>query len=135
MPEPSKYTYFLLRLPIAISMFGHGVVRMPKLEKFSNWMIGNMEKSFIPESLILPFSYVIPIAELLIGLFLILGLWTRQTLSAGMVLMSMLIFGSSSFENWDPISSQLIHAGYMGALLLLIHYDRFSLDVMMRRNH
>ena len=31
--------YLLARLPIAMSMFGHGLVRIPKLEKFSAGMV------------------------------------------------------------------------------------------------
>jgi thiosulfate dehydrogenase [quinone] large subunit len=124
----SKYTYFFIKLPVAVSMFGHGLVRLPKLRGFSNWMVQKMAASFIPETLVYPFGYVLPIAELLIGLFLIIGLFTRQTLQAGILVMAILIFGSSSTESWDAITPQLIHGGYMAALLLFIKHDQFSID-------
>jgi thiosulfate dehydrogenase [quinone] large subunit len=126
----SKYTYFFVKLPLAVSMLGHGLVRIPKLQTFSNWMVDKMAQSFIPEALILPFGYVLPIAEFIIGLFLIVGIFTRASLYAGLILMAMLVLGSSSTESWDGITPQLIHAGYMAGLLLLISYDRFSLDVI-----
>lgn len=112
-----KTFFFFLRLPIAVSLFGHGLVRLPKLETFSSWMVTTMEKSMIPNFLILPFSYVLPIAEALIGLSLLIGFQTKYTLFAGLALMSILIFGSSSIENWSAIESQLLHSFYLFGLV------------------
>lgn len=39
-----KTTYFFLRLPIALSIFGHGLVRLPKLQTFTEGMVKSMEK-------------------------------------------------------------------------------------------
>lgn len=112
-----KTMFFFLRLPIAVSLLGHGLVRIPKLATFSNWMVTTMAKSAIPELMILPFSYVLPIAEALIGLLLLIGFQTKNTLSAGLVLMSILILGSASVENWSAIESQLLHSVYLFGLL------------------
>lgn len=108
--------FFFLRLPMAVSLFGHGLVRFPKLETFSNWMVTSMEKSMIPEFLIVPFSYILPILEALIGISLLIGFQTKYTLFAGLVLMSILILGSSSIENWSAIESQLLHSVYLFGL-------------------
>lgn len=112
-----KTIFFFLRLPIAISLFGHGLVRLPKLEIFSNWMVTSMEKSAIPSFMIVPFSYILPIVELLIGLSLLIGFQTKYTLFTGLVLMSILILGSSSIENWSAIEAQLLHSAYLGGLV------------------
>ncbi len=119
-----KTIFFFLRLPIAISLFGHGLVRLPKLGTFSNWMVTSMEKSVIPDFLILPFSYVLPIAEFLIGLSLLIGFRTNYTIYSGMVLMSILIFGSCSVENWSAIEAQLLHTFYMFGLLWF--YEKYK---------
>ena len=111
-----KISYFFLRLPIAISLLGHGLVRLPKLSGFSNWMVTSMEKSFIPEILIIPFSYILPIAEFLIGVWLLTGLKSKEALFSGIVLMSILIFGSCSIENWSAIEAQLLHCFYFFGL-------------------
>ncbi|MBV6881653.1 DoxX family membrane protein [Epilithonimonas ginsengisoli] len=111
-----KTTYFFLRLPIAISLLGHGLVRLPKLATFSNWMVTSMEKSMIPDFLIVPFSYILPIAEFLIGLSLVIGFKTKYTIFSGLILMSILILGSSSIENWSAIESQLLHSVYLFGL-------------------
>ncbi len=111
-----KTAFFFLRLPVAISLLGHGLVRLPKLAGFSNWMVTTMEKSVIPAALIVPFSYLLPVAEALLGLALLVGFKIRQTLYASIALMSLLILGSCSIENWSAIESQLLHAFYLMAI-------------------
>lgn len=111
-----KTAFFFLRLPVAISLLGHGLVRLPKLAGFSNWMVTTMEKSVIPAALIVPFSYLLPVAEALLGLVLLLGFKIRLTLYASIALMSLLILGSCSIENWSAIEAQLLHAFYLMAI-------------------
>lgn len=112
-----KTIFFFLQLPVAVSLLGHGLVRLPKLQAFSEWMLKTMEKSAIPETLILPFSYFLPVAEAVTGLLLLINYKTRYTLYAGLTLMSILILGSSSVENWQAIESQLLHSLYLFGLL------------------
>jgi|SRR6218665_126571 len=119
-----KTNYFFLRLPIAISLLGHGLVRLPKLEMFSNWMVTSMEKSAIPSFLIVPFSYLLPILEFLIGLALLIGFQTKYTIYSGLILMSILILGSASIENWSAIEAQLLHSVYLGGLLWF--YEKYK---------
>lgn len=118
----NQLLYFFLRLPISVSLLGHGLVRLPKLSSFSNWMVETMEKSFIPKGLIIPFSYALPVSEAVIGLLLLIGFRTRYTIYAGLALMSILILGSSSIENWSAIEAQLLHSFYLIVLLFLHPY-------------
>ena len=111
-----KTAFFFLRLPVAISLLGHGLVRLPKLAGFSSWMVTTMDKSAIPPALIVPFSYFLPIAEALLGLALLVGFQIRLTLFASIALMSLLILGSCSIENWSAIEAQLLHAFYLMAI-------------------
>lgn len=124
----NKTAYLLFRLPMAMSLLGHGLVRLPKLHGFSNWMTTFMAKSYLPQSMIAGFSYVVPFVELITGVFLLIGLFTRQAIYASLLLMAFFIFGNTTIENWDPITSQLIHAIYLGGLLYLIQYNTFSID-------
>lgn len=112
-----KTIFFFLKLPISVSLLGHGLVRLPKLATFSNWMVTTMEKSIIPDFLIVPFGYVLPVAEFLIGLSLVIGFQTKYTIFSGLILMSILILGSSSVENWSAIESQLLHSFYLFGLV------------------
>lgn len=132
--ENKKISYVLVRLAVAMSMFGHGLVRLPKLEGFSNWMVGNFEKSFLPKAIVLPFSYILPFAEFIVGLLLLLGLFTRNTLVAGGVVIIVLIFGSSCIEEWSAIPSQLIHAAFFAYLLTHIDLNAFAFDKIRSNN-
>lgn len=135
MTSPQQLSFLLARLSVGMSMFGHGLVRLPKLHSFSNWMVGQFEKSMVPEIIVIPFSYILPIAELLIGIFLLIGLFTRQTLIAGGIVMIALIFGSSMIEEWGAIPSQLIHAAFFSILLSFEKsYSCFAVDSVLERN-
>lgn len=127
-------TFLILRLAIGASMFGHGLVRLPKLEKFSGWMVQSFEKSMLPPALVTPFSYALPIAEFLIGLTLILGLLTRPSLIAGGMVMVILILGTTLVENWEALPSQLIHAAFFAILLSYVaQYNGYALDNLIRK--
>lgn len=126
-------TYVLLRLGIGASLFGHGLVRLPKLNTFSNWMIGSFEKSMLPKILTIPFSYALPIAEFVIGLLLLLGLFTRQSAIAGGIVMIILILGTTLIENWEALPSQLIHLAFMALLLQFISSNSIAIDNLLKK--
>lgn len=129
-----KQSFLLARLAIGTSLFGHGLVRLPKLEKFSHGMAGQFQHSILPEPLVIAFGYALPFAEFVIGLLLLLGLFTRGALVAGAVLMILLIFGTTTIEQWDAIPSQLFHIVFLVGLLIYVdRYDSYSLDLVRRR--
>jgi len=135
MTSSQQISFLLARLAVGISMFGHGLVRLPKLQSFSHWMVGQFEKSMLPEIIVTPFSYILPIAELLVGIFLLIGLFTRQALVAGSLVMIALIFGSSMIEEWGAIPSQLIHAAFFSILLIFEKsYNSFAVDLILEKN-
>jgi thiosulfate dehydrogenase [quinone] large subunit len=121
-------TFLLLRLGIAISMFGHGLIRLPKLSTFSQWMVSSFEKSILPKALVIPFSYALPIAELTVGLLLLSGLFTKPALLFGSVVMLALLFGTAMIENWEAIPSQLLHLLFFAVLLQFIESNYWALD-------
>ena len=126
-------TYLLLRLAIGASMFGHGLVRLPKLTAFSNWMVSSFENSMLPKSLVLPFSYALPIAEFLIGFLLIFGLFTKPALVAGGIVMVVLVFGTTLIENWGALPAQLIHIAFFALLLHFLSTNSMALDGLIKR--
>jgi len=128
----NKTAFLLLRIAIGTSMFGHGLVRLPKLAGFSNWMVTSFEKSMLPQAIVTPFSYGLPIIEFLVGLLLILGLFTKQALVVGALTMIALIFGSSMIENWEAIPSQLIHIAFFAVLLHFIESNDWALDKKLK---
>src|SRR5690606_33339959 len=121
-------SYFLLRLAIAMSMLTHGLVRMPKLDAFATNMVQQFESSMIPENLVLVFGYFLPLAELIVGFLLLIGLFTKYATIGGALIMSMLIFGSGMIEQWGAMPSQLIHTLFFVLLLSYHQYDKYSAD-------
>ncbi|RAJ00430.1 thiosulfate dehydrogenase [quinone] large subunit [Chitinophaga skermanii] len=127
-------TFLLLRLAIGASMLGHGVVRLPKLAAFSNWMVTSFQQSMLPKALVLPFSYVLPIAEFLVGLLVVLGLFTKSALVAGGVVMILLIAGTTLIENWEALGSQLIHVAFFAILVQYVQTaNLYSLDQLFKK--
>lgn len=111
-------------MPVAISLLGHGLVRLPKLPAFSEWMVTTMEKSVIPAAIIVPFGYALPVLEAVVGLFLLINFKIKYTIYSALSLMSILIFGSCSIENWSAIESQLLHSFYLFGLFFF--YEEFK---------
>ena len=126
-------TYFILRIAIGFSAFGHGLVRLPKLDKFSAWMVTGFEKTMLPRALVLPFSYILPFAEFAVGLLLILGLFTKPAIYLGVTVMCMLILGTTLQENWDAIPSQLIHIAFLAVLFQFLSSNTKSLDHLIKK--
>lgn len=119
----NKLSFLFLRLGIGVSMFGHGAVRLPKINQFSAGMVEQFEKSLFPAWIVLPYSYLVPVAEFVIGMLLLPGLFTKQALVAGAILMLTLMLGTSFIENWNALPSQMIHLAYFAVLLAFVQYD------------
>jgi len=131
--KQNDFIYLLARLPLAWSMFGHGLVRIPKLSVFSSGMVKAFGHSILPASVVQAFGYALPFLELLIGLFVIMGLFTRQALLTGFLVMMALIFGSSMLEDWQNVFVQMMYALYFVLLMLFLSYNRYSLDYVMNK--
>lgn len=121
--------FLVARLAIGMSFFGHGAIRLPKLQQFSDGMVKEFADSPLPSILVLPFSYALPFLELVVGVLLIIGLFTKYAaLATGLILVS-LIFGSGMIENWGAVATQLTHTAFIVYLLSFVDTaNRFSVD-------
>jgi thiosulfate dehydrogenase (quinone) large subunit len=128
--KKQQYSYLLARLPIGLSFFGHGLIRIIKLPVFSSGMVKQFGKSPLSEGLVSAFAHALPFLELLTGLLLLLGLFTRFAAVIGIAIMLMLIFGSSVIEQWEAIFTQLFYSAYLVLLFNYSQYNRFSVDGM-----
>lgn len=124
-----KQSFLLTRLAIGTSLFGHGLVRLPKLDKFSHGMAAEFQHSILPQGLVLGFGYFLPFAEFGIGILTLLGLFTRPAAVAGSLLMIVLIFGTTTIENFGNIPTMFLHVLFFLAVLIYVdRYDYWSLD-------
>ena len=122
-----QLAYFLARLTLGINFFIHGLVRLPKMESFANGVTKGFENTMLPEILVLPVAYAIPIVELVLGLFLILGLVTKKTLTGAAVLIIFLIAGSAFKEDWGAVGTQMLYALYIFFLLFYQENERMAI--------
>ena len=127
-------SYIFLRLAAGASMFGHGLVRLPKLQSFSTWMAGTFQQSLLPEFLVRPFGYCLPFLEFVVGILLLSGLYTRAALWAGSLAMILLIFGTCMIENWEALPSQLIHQALFALLLQYEKSNGWALDRLLSKS-
>ena len=125
--------YLIARLSIGMSMFVHGLVRLPKLNGFGDWMVGSFKDSALPEALVRPFSYALPVLELAVGALLLLGLFTRLSIIAGSVIMLMLIFGSGMIEKWDAVFTQIVYGVIFAVLYNYLESNRYSVDRVLKK--
>jgi thiosulfate dehydrogenase [quinone] large subunit len=131
--KKEQITYLLARLPIGMSFFGHGLERLPKLAVFSHGMVTEFNKSILPLWLVTPFSYFLPFAELITGILLLLGLFTRFAAIFGVAIMLALIFGSSMIEQWNNVFTQIIYGAYLALLFYFAQYNSISIDGLTGR--
>jgi thiosulfate dehydrogenase [quinone] large subunit len=129
--------YLLVRLTIGISLFGHGLVRLPKLNAFHAQLMGEFKASILPAILVSACGYALPLAELVTGALLLAGLLTRAAAVTGALVMIVLVFGATSIEHFNVIGDQLVHAGFLAAVLAFRSHNRYSVDhlVVARRRH
>jgi thiosulfate dehydrogenase [quinone] large subunit len=131
--KKERITYLLGRLPIAMSMFGHGLERLPKLSSFSGHMVQQFSKSILPLGLVELFGNVLPFLELLTGILLILGLYTRFATILGVMLMLALIFGSSMIEQWENAFTQIVYGVCFAFIYYFDQYNYYSVDQLLKR--
>lgn len=126
--DERKLAHGLARLGLGINIFLHGAVRVPKIGGFSNGLVDQFKGSVVPAVLVQTSGYGIVVAEVIIGLLLILGLWVKHSLAAGMLLMILLITGSCLIENWSAAGTQMVYLGFYAVLLATMKFDALSLD-------
>ena len=125
--DNKQLAYFLARITLGINFFIHGLVRLPKLESFANGVVKGFENTMLLEILVLPVAYAIPIVELILGLFLILGIITKKTLIGAAILIIFLIAGSAFKEDWGAVGTQMLYALYIFFLLFYQENERMAI--------
>ncbi len=65
------------------------------------------------------------------GLFVLLGLWTRSALLLGALIMAALVFGTALLSDWNTLAIQMLYAVIYAALLALREYNDYSLDALI----
>lgn len=129
------WAYTILRLSFGANIMLHGVSRLlAGHAAFLAYLNHYFEKTpLVPASLLPLFAWVLPPVETVLGLLLVLGLWTRFALIAGALVLTMLVIGTNLAQDWNVAGLQLIYAFLY--YYLLVHRERnaVSIDGIMGR--
>jgi thiosulfate dehydrogenase (quinone) large subunit len=129
------WAYTILRLSFGANIMLHGVSRLLVGHAgFLAYLNHYFEKTpLVPASLLPAFAWVLPPVETILGLLLILGLFTRFALIGGALVLTALVIGTNLAQDWNVAGLQLIYAFLY--YYLLIHRDRnaMSVDGIMSR--
>ena len=124
--------YTLLRIVVGINYFNHGATRIFNIPGFIDSMVNTMQDSWIPEFLVRINAALVPPVELIVGVLMIIGLFTRGALIACFILMAVLMYGITIIQNWDGASSQLIYNIILFILLAGLSFNRVSVDAWLK---
>lgn len=125
--------YLLFRLAVGMSMAIHGLIRIDHGPgQFAAELAKQFAASPLPAGLVHPFGLCLVWFEALVGILLLLGLFTEVAAAASALEMMALIFGSALLQNWTLVMLQLFYALLFYVLLLKIADNRYSLDWLRR---
>ncbi len=133
MQSHKQLAYALLRIALGVNFLGHGLFRiLAGTGAFAHTMAEHMTKSPLPIGLMVGLGYCIPYLELLLGLALIVGLFTRVSLVAGALFMMALTIGVTSNQQWDVAGQQLLYSLIFFVLLFGYEYNSLAVDGRLR---
>jgi thiosulfate dehydrogenase (quinone) large subunit len=126
--------FFTLRLALGVNELMHGVTRIfmgQGLAGFRAFTLNQFKDAPLPVWMVSSYASVVPICELIIGVLLILGLWTRWALTLAALLMVGIIFGTALRGDWQLVFLQMFYSFLYAAMLMWRRYDVWSLDAKM----
>ena len=124
--------YLLLRLTMGVNFIFHAIPRFINgAGGFRDKLVADFGQTPLPSGLVYAFGSVLTYLELAIGLLLAIGLFTRYTLAAAMLLMMALMVGTSFQQKWDVVASQLIYSVLFFTLIWTNQANLYSVDRMM----
>jgi thiosulfate dehydrogenase [quinone] large subunit len=128
MTTQREIGYTLLRVTFGIVFLFSGI------EKFRAGLgnvAGSMLQQFsgkLPAVLVQPFVYILPFAETIIGVLLVLGLFTTVALSFSGLLLVTLTFGTIMLGEFPVVAHNTQYGLVNFILLWAFEYNRFSVD-------
>ena len=127
--------YTVLRFTLGLSIFMHGLVRLPHLSAFADSTVKLFVNTPLPEFSVRLFAFALVFVETAVGVLLLLGFWTRWALLLGALTMAALVFGTALRSDWDTLAIQMLYALIYSALIATRKYNVYSLDARMAPQH
>ncbi len=123
-----EIAYALLRVTVGMMFLFYGVGKLlGGIGGFASGMVERFAGSFLPSSLVEPFAYVLPFAEVAIGALLVLGLFNVATLTLAGLLMLALTFGAVMLPDPPTAAQNVTFALVIFVLLWSAEHNAYSL--------
>jgi thiosulfate dehydrogenase [quinone] large subunit len=97
--------------------------------------VAHLEEQFtgkLPMFMVVPFGYVLPFVETLVGAFLMLGLFNSAALIISGLLLAALTFGLVMAGDVQGVGHNVIYALTNFLLLWMVRYNSYSVDHLLR---
>ncbi len=129
----AQLAYVVFRLTLGVNILVHGAGRIfgPGADAFATTTAAEFTKTALPAGLVHAFLFVVPFAEVVLGVLTTLGLFTRWALTLGGLLITALVFGTAMRSDWTTVGVQMIYAITYYLLLVNRSANRFSVDALM----
>jgi thiosulfate dehydrogenase [quinone] large subunit len=121
--------YAFFRVTLGLNMFLHGFMRI--ITGLSAWEATQAQlfvNAPLPMPLVHAFLYALPFIETVIGALLILGLFTRETLIAGAIMIFILVFGTGVRQEWGTVGAQMLYVLYYYLMIVRLEDNWLALD-------
>ena len=130
----TNLAYALLRLCFGANIMLHGLSRLLNGQAaFLGYLQHYFEHAhLIPAGMLPPFAAVLPWAETIVGLLVLLGLASRFAFIAGALVMLALVVGTNLAQDWTVAGLQLIYCFIYYYLLAHLEQNALSVDGFMR---
>jgi thiosulfate dehydrogenase [quinone] large subunit len=127
--------FVAFRLVIGTNFFFHGLARMlGGLEGFAAGTTKAFAGTPLPPGLVHFFLTVLPYVELILGVLIFFGLFTRWALVIAQLLIAALVFGTSLRSDWVTVSIQMIYAIALYLALANLDDNCCALDRLIGKN-
>jgi thiosulfate dehydrogenase (quinone) large subunit len=135
VPINQRIAYAFLRFVFGLNICFHGLSRLlGDPQAFLTYLNKSMASAvLVPKATIPVIAAVLPWAEAIIGLLVLLGLFTRIALIAGWLVMILLMAGVTLAQDWNAAGLQLIYCIIYFLLLARLDWNHFSLDTLFFR--
>ncbi len=128
----ASIAYAIFRLTFGVNIGFRGIVRIANgLDNFTAGLLKQFAVTSFPLGAVDAFGHTVPLVETVVGILLILGLWTRGALIIGGLMMTALTFGTMFLQNFDLAWLQLTYAMAFFGLLALRSWNLISLDARL----
>jgi thiosulfate dehydrogenase [quinone] large subunit len=123
----------LLRLVMGFLLFFAGIGKLtgPGLKGFAGYIVSDFtEKTWLPKFMLVPYGYVLPFAELILGFLLIIGLFTRPTIIVSALMLISLMFGKILTGDHATVANIAQYVVFLCLVYWTSRDNMFSVDYL-----